>query len=507
MLRRNLLVSVLSFITVCASSECPDNNKIYSQLAKISGLPDNRQIIKELRGLMSIRQRCGLNNDSTYAKILHILGRTLWYEQELDSAIAVTRRSIKINSGNSPSADPANLCHSYYNLASIYQQTGDLANALTELDKAINFGLRYAEKIATVSNSYCLKASIYTSVGDYEKTILASDLAYRYAEKAKRYDLMAKSLIEKAQAEIELNNLQKSEAILEDAVKFSDKCADPALTGSVYSLLAELKRKQNKSSEVVRCYLKAFENYKTAEYHYGCGQAAADLGFYYARYASNPSKALIYYLIALKYTDNDVTRAILHNHIGAIHRQQQHFDLAISYAQKALTIAHLAADKTPIEQNPSALTIRPVLDKTAVLSLIQNKADTWLAFAKANGNNKVKLQYALKTYMLADTMVDYMRWEHTGSISKLFWRDKTRSIYEFAMETCYLLNDPAKAFYFFEKSRAVMLNDQLNKLGAHQLLSPADKDKEALLKKQIRELQAGIENNSGKEANQTIRGK
>ena len=52
-----------------------------------------------------------------------------------------------------------------------------------------------------------------------------------------------------------------------------------------------------------------------------------------------------------------------------------------------------------------------------------------------------------------------------------------------------------------------MLNDQLNELGAHQLLSPADKNQEALLKKQIGDLQAGIEKNSGKEANLTMRGK
>ena len=56
-----------------------------------------------------------------------------------------------------------------------------------------------------------------------------------------------------------------------------------------------------------------------------------------------------------------------------------------------------------------------------------------------------------------------------GSIQELFpncfWRDKTRSLYENAIEACYLLNDPEKAFYFFEKSRAVLLNDQLNELG------------------------------------------
>ena len=45
--------------------------------------------------------------------------------------------------------------------------------------------------------------------------------------------------------------------------------------------------------------------------------------------------------------------------------------------------------------------------------------------------------------------------------SKLFWRNTTRQMYEHAIEACYLAGDLDSAFYFFEKSRAVILNDLL----------------------------------------------
>ena len=48
------------------------------------------------------------------------------------------------------------------------------------------------------------------------------------------------------------------------------------------------------------------------------------------------------------------------------------------------------------------------------------------------------------------------------SESKLFWRSDSRRLYENAIEACYLQNNLDDAFYFFEKSRAVLLQDQLN---------------------------------------------
>ncbi|WP_255039743.1 CHAT domain-containing protein [Lacihabitans soyangensis] len=86
-----------------------------------------------------------------------------------------------------------------------------------------------------------------------------------------------------------------------------------------------------------------------------------------------------------------------------------------------------------------------------------------------------------------------MRQEHTGTLSKYFWRNKTRSLYENAIETCYLLRDYEKAYYFMEKSRAVMLNDKLNELGAKQKLNETDQEKERDFQRKIIELNTKIE--------------
>lgn len=131
---------------------------------------------------------------------------------------------------------------------------------------------------------------------------------------------------------------------------------------------------------------------------------------------------------------------------------------------------------------PEAQSIRQADQKEYLLTLIQDKADTWLDYAKATADNRQRLRHALDTYKVADQMIDFMRWDHTAQESKLFWRQKTRGMYEQAIETCHLLHDTEQAFRFFEKSRAVMLADKLNELGARQQLTEIQAKKEKELR-------------------------
>ena len=81
-----------------------------------------------------------------------------------------------------------------------------------------------------------------------------------------------------------------------------------------------------------------------------------------------------------------------------------------------------------------------------------------------------------------------MRWKQYGEQSKLFWREKTRKMYENAIEACYLSGDPQKAYYFFEKSRAVLLSDKLSELGAKKYIGQGDRLKEHELRMKVSSL-------------------
>ena len=75
-------------------------------------------------------------------------------------------------------------------------------------------------------------------------------------------------------------------------------------------------------------------------------------------------------------------------------------------------------------------------------------------------------------------------------LSQLLWRGNTRLLYEHAIEACYQSNNISDAFYFFEKGRAALLNNQLNEqrwMGAMDIL------KQAQLKKKILQLERELE--------------
>lgn len=99
-----------------------------------------------------------------------------------------------------------------------------------------------------------------------------------------------------------------------------------------------------------------------------------------------------------------------------------------------------------------------------------------------------------QTIFQADSLIDLMRQEHTEQGSKLFWREKTHTFYENAIETCYQLKDYNKAFYFMEKSRAILLLDGLKDLDAKKILSADKQNQEQTLRYKIIGLQNKLEN-------------
>jgi CHAT domain-containing protein len=480
----------LLFFVHGISAQCLDSDQIWKNLNETASLADNKEIINNLLKLEKTCRDCGRDRDSTYAKILHILGRTFWAEGDLANAAAFTRVAIRVNSLPGKDIKRMNLNASYFNLGCIYAEKGDLKNSLACFSNSIVVGKTYRERWFSVSDGYLQQANIYNQAGDYEKAIHAADFGYKFGYDIGDRERMASNLIEKSQALMGLMKWNQAEIILNDAKTLVQETANKSLLGFVYTKIADVNKHKGDYKAAIKFYTNAFQFFKKGDYRYGCAQTANDLGYLYKNNLKNYTLALKYYDIALEYNDLDFGKARVYNNIGSVYFFQKEFSKAFSYFQKALITSPIGFSNTDIRTNPSAKLISTATSKDYLLSMVQDKADTWLDFARYDKHDsKEKLQNALKTYMLADTMIDFMRWEHTGNVTKLFWRDKTRSMYEHAIETCNLLNDPVTAFYFFEKSRAVMLNDQLNELGANQQLNQKDAERERLLRQRISDLQ------------------
>ena len=99
-------------------------------------------------------------------------------------------------------------------------------------------------------------------------------------------------------------------------------------------------------------------------------------------------------------------------------------------------------------------------DMSYVIRLITEKGE---AYARRYHSTKqdLHLTEAIRIFKIADRAFTRVKTVHTEMQSKLAWRSDARTLYEYAIDACYNGNRLDEAFYFFERSRSVLLNDQI----------------------------------------------
>ena len=431
--------------------------------------------------------RCGYTADSTLAFLWAKLA-VAWYQQNnLTRAVASLDRSIRLSLMNGLGTNQGALPRSYYNLGVFYDALDNKPAALEAWKRSVYWGNRFKTERKWVAASSIKIAYAYQLTGDYERSIRAAETGIQAAKLTQEYEILSECMHEKGQSLYRLGRLGEAVALMEQPVKLAGMFHnDPAAIGKYEKLLGEIERKQNHFDKALGHYQRALQIYKQHQEQSNQGLICVSIGLLFFEYRQY-EKSLEYYRKALVFYPDGPLKGLVLGNMGAVFSSQSNFPAALSHYQQA--VAHyLSVQKRSV----TASNVRQVADKFNFLELIQDKADTWLDWATATQNNPVRLRNALNTYALADTMIDFMRWEHTGQQSKLFWRSKTHRLYEQAIETAFRLNDAASAFHFMEKSRAVLLNDKLNELGASRQLAPAQVTQERQLRQRVADWQTKV---------------
>lgn len=334
--------------------------------------------------------------------------------------------------------------------------------------------------------SYLKLAYISNSSGDYEKAISALEKGILLANEVQDSFSVLELSMEKVFSYQKLRRYNESNAIAYNAIGLAKKLSRTNELISTYEYLATNYGSINKTDSALYFFNKVIricdeQKQKVPVYLY------TNMGVVYFS-VKQYNKAIDYYNKSLLLQVDPYHKALVNYDIALATAQKKEWNQSLAYFDKAFQLLNLTSSGS-FSNNPPASLMKIAARKEYLLSMVMDKGNTLLGYAKDKNQSKAELKYALKTYMLADTMIDYMRWEHTGKVSKLFWRDITKGMYENAIETCFLLKDPETAFYFFEKSRAVMLNDQLNELGANQRLNEKDTERERTIRRKISDLQ------------------
>lgn len=454
-------------------------DEVWEHFHELVSLP----IKEQLEGFKNLQNRCiqqELTTDSTYTNLLFLYAGAEFSNHNIKNAISLLKDAIHI-AIKYPNGTPLAYLSKYLFYLAYYQvEIGELANAVRNYDKAYQLGIKKYNKWRIPSMVCQALSHIYYEIEDFQRGLSYATLGATIDKQNDDNFNLTKNIYEQC---INLLRLGKTAEIvikMDSLSNLVENYSTEIDKGTYYEFFAEVYSETGDYSAAKFWFNRSLKIFKKTN-------SSADIGKIYINlhYLSILQNQLHlsdqYESLAFKFFNSGYHFSRFYNNKAFIYKKQKFRDSTKFYLQKALTVLPMNFKPSNVFENPKATQLKnlsqkdyaftPLLDKAEILSL-----DT---------NNKTNLQYALNTYQLLDTLVDYIRWQHQGMATKLFWREKLNSLYEQAIETAYQLNDTEKAFYFLEKSRAVLLLDQLNRNTAKNFLPQSEADKEAALRMQV----------------------
>jgi CHAT domain-containing protein len=509
-----LLLFKLTAITV--TGQCladRDSVKRYIKSVENNSKLSNAQRATILSSYLRAMERCNnYKNDSIHVYLLTSLAQLHYDQSDYIGAIRYVQQCIDMVSKyrTSPALDKKMMLTGYYYKYYFYS----ILDNFPEKMKAVNDCINVAVELKDSSDPgyiRCLneRAKYNFDLGDYQRCISDAIVCEKVTRNFFRrsfkdaFDtsltrlMVLNSLGWYVQAQLALQNFSDADKFLEEKTKQYQQDFFNQFTGYLYSFQAQVQMQKGDFTRALSLLQKGLAYSRSKQSNYTCKQILNAIGtdIYLAHYGDE-AKAMASYRQALTYRNNNknqlwddkIESSNILGNIARLYTRQFRYDSALLYFRYALD----AVDKGMTDASFLQLPVEEIL-RIPKLHYLQNllldKADMYL-----QRNKSGDIAEAIRIYKLADQLLDRMRGLQSDPESKLFWRRNSRRLYEQAIYACYQLNDPVTAFYFFEKSRAVLLSDQL---AQQHWMKSKDILTQVQLKRRINALHRDINKDSG----------
>ncbi len=499
---RSAMRMILLFLLMAQSAvmlaECPSSDSLYKQIISIAkaNLPSNNERLKLLLEFKENTKQCPSRNDSIYAYLLRRIGVVYGQLRDYPKAIEYTRQAIDLISSNwgKTSVNPSHLPTCYYNLQAYYDSTRQEVLKREAIDSCIAIDLRIGGNYPYSSYMIIDKIEYLERQGDYITGINYATLVEKLFQNSDTNQLKARcvALIYHANILRTLEKYQEAQKLIEDEMPTFR--LRPEYMGSAYTLIGIVNIYVGSLDKSLASFSKSIEFHSKIDHRLGIAEAYHWKGFIYEKRYKQVSKGIVYYRKGLQYADSTDAIPILTS-IGQAYIMTNAFDSAFRSFQLAFDMIRPGCNENTV--------IHDVLDEASdvgtinyVTSLLTSKAHGYLKQYKVNGNAN-SLNKAMSIYKVADKFLSNLQTSHLELGSKLFWRNHTKELYEHAIEASYLSSNAENAFYFFERSRAAILNAQLNEqrwMPEQEMIKLSELKKEIYRKE--RSLNAGNNSNA-----------
>ncbi len=446
---------------------------------KSSQLPSHIQLSDLLSKLDSVNN-CPWKNDSTHIYLLREIAKIYFKEGDYIKAVEYRRKAIEITSANAgkPSIKPNTLPGMYYYLSVTYDSLNNITEKMKALDSCAAIAIRLNHIDKASLNALCTWVEYYFHIGDYQRCIdyaikcelLGREYAFKNTglEKIAGEDFVSISLGWHVNALLKLKKVEQAEEVLKNKIGEYKKAGLKNYMGLVYGQLAQVQESKGDYDKAGFYFNQSLKCYQQDKDYFNCKQVLKDIGYnIYFKHFGDERKALDYYRKALKYADegrysktaNDFESLNIFTNIGEVYIRQGLYDSAFKYFQLSFDrVKPGSTEEDILHSTPQEM--MQFKRNYYLTNLLISKGDAFQQRYEKK-NQKEDIRKAVSIYKVADQLLDRIKKEQTEFESKLFWRRDTRRLYENAIEACYLSNNYNDALYFFEKSRSVLLQDQL----------------------------------------------
>jgi len=346
---------------------------------------------------------------------------------------------------------------------SVYRNLGNSYNDVGDLNKAIPY---YEKAIYLSKKKNSLKEEAKSSMNLIEVFVRLEDTSYKKNAHTllNRIDVISKAY-----------KLSKQENI---AIRLN--------SGAFFDILKDYHNAKKQ-------FKKALVFSKKHSDSLNIFKSLTNLAIIY-RKEKNYEAALSHLNKAKGFTNNNLQKqASLHNNLADVYKDANDYKKALNYYNKAISYS-LGFLDTTIYSIPNIEDLSLTINKVNLLDYIIDKANLIVLMDTINSKD---LEHALQLYNAADEILDVIYFESRNGFSKLFWREHAANFYINAVDIAHRLNNTEKAFYYIEKSKALLLLENITDNKAKELVNlPRNLiDREYKLLQEIKKTNALLLNN------------
>jgi CHAT domain-containing protein len=471
-----LFLCLLSFFTIAQGIT---SNGLWQRL-------NSKELLKlskpdQLTALLkyeSASQFSPYRNDSTRVLLLQKISKLCMDTKAYSHAkyYALKAVSIDVNNPGRFPVNPASEIKSYYILARVY----DCLKKTNEKNQAYDSCIAVAKRLQ-VTNELLLyslleKVKYFNNNGDYHSCISQAELGETFSRKFdseketnSNGDSTWYSLafaVQKANALIALQKFDDVELFLSSKIEECRKGNAKEYFGVLYELIAITNMQQKNYDKSFAYFNQALKYYSAQKDTLSYKVSLHNIGYLYSKIYKDDNKVLSYYKKSLNYVVHNSNRSRLdsinsiniYSNIGNVYARRGNFDSAQRYFQYAFNQIKSGSSETEILNSSLDEFIGNQNDY--LTDLFINKGSAFYKQYVAT-KNPFFIDEAIRIFRLTDRLLERIKTNQFELQSKLFWRKITHPFYDLAIEACITAGRTEDAWYFFERSRAILLYDQV----------------------------------------------